>query len=59
MSVTVFCCCFFNGNNSALGLISFVTISMHQQEMARDTLLLSEGMKPNGQHGDMTMWPTV
>lgn len=30
---------------------------MHQQEMVRDALLLSDGMKPTGQHGNMTMWP--
>ena len=30
---------------------------MHQQKMARDALLLSDGMKPTTPHGNMTMWP--
>lgn len=38
-------------------LTYFITITMHQQEMVRDALLLSDGMKPTAQHGDMTMWP--
>lgn len=61
MSVTFSFSFFFlrNGNGSALGLISFITISMHHQEMARDTLLQSEGIKPNGQHRNMIMWPIV